>query len=211
MKKVLLIQVAFFFICLMLSYGAQGQVPQLMNYQGILIDPATGEPVTDNTYTITFSLYTLSSGGSALWSESHNVDTKNGLYSVLLGSITTLTPTILTGPEIYLWVKVGGDPEMTPRKRIVSVAYSIVSEDADKLDGKHASAFADTNHHHDSRYYAKAELNTSDGDPPNQGSNRINCGPVPSDKDSRFRGNDVLFNVSNNTVIPAKAGISLPG
>jgi len=160
-------------IFVILSGIALGQVPQLINYQGVLIEPATGQPVPDDTYSITFSIYDVASGGSAIWSESHSVDTKNGLYSVILGSITALTPTILSGPEKYLGIKVGSDPEMTPRRRIVSVASAILSEDADKLDGKHATAFAESVHVHDDRYFTETELNTSDGNPPNQGSNRL--------------------------------------
>ena len=45
--------------------------------------------------------------------------------------------------------------------------------DADLLDGMDASAFVDSAHDHDDRYYTKGELNTSDGDDPNIGSNRV--------------------------------------
>jgi hypothetical protein len=173
MKRFLNIRSISMFLWVVLTGIAFGQVPHLINYQGVLIDPATGQAVPDDTYSITFSIYNVPSGGGDIWHEIHSVETKNGLYSVLLGSITTLTPTILSGPEKYLSIKVDSDPEMSPRKRIVSVAYSILSEDADKLDGKNAAAFADTSHNHDERYYTETELNTSDGDPPNQGSNRM--------------------------------------
>jgi len=222
MKKLLNIQIALFFMWVMISCSVQGQVPQLINYQGILIDPATDQPVPDNTYTITFSIYNVPSGGSAIWSESHSVDAKNGLYSVILGSITSLTPTILSGPEKYLGIKVGSDPEMIPRKRIVSVAYSILSEDAAKLEGKHAAEFAEADHNHDPRYYTKSELNTSDGDPPNQGSNRItwdNLHDMPAgfadgednvgaggDNDWTISGNDMYSAVSGNVGI----GLNVP-
>ncbi len=213
MKKLLNIQIALLFIWVMISCSVQAQVPQLINYQGILIDPATNQPVLDNTYTITFSIYSVPSGGSAIWSESHSVDIKNGLYSVILGSIAALTPTILSGPENYLGIKVGSDPEITPRKRIVSVAYSILSEDADKVDGKHASAFADTNHNHDALYYKESELNTSDGDPPNQGSNRMNWDnltDVPEGftdgVDNEGTGGDNDWTISGNNMYSAVSG-----
>lgn len=55
-------------LILVISTGiALGQVPQLINYQGVLIDPATGLPAPDDTYTITFSIYDVASGGSAIW------------------------------------------------------------------------------------------------------------------------------------------------
>ena len=105
-----------------------GQVPQLMNYQGALIDPATGQPVPDDTYSMVFSIYNSESPlASPIWTETHSVETKAGAYNVMLGSNTPLTTTILSGPEKYLGIKVGSDPELTPRKRIVSVAYSFIA------------------------------------------------------------------------------------
>jgi hypothetical protein len=134
MKKLLNIQVTLLFFCMIISGIAMGQVPQLINYQGLLIDPATGQPVADDTYSITFSVYNVPSGGSVIWSESHSVDAKNGLYSVILGSFTALTPAILSGPEKYLGIKVGSDAEMTPRRRIVSVTYALVAESMSGTD-----------------------------------------------------------------------------
>jgi hypothetical protein len=160
-------------VLMILSGIALGQVPHLINYQGVLVNPSTGQPVADDSYSIIFSIYNVPSGGSAIWVETHGVETKDGLYSVILGSITPLTPAILSGPEKYLGIKVGADPEMTPRKQIVSVAYSYLSEDAAKLEGRHAAEFAEADHNHDPRYYTKTELTISDGDPPNQGSNRM--------------------------------------
>lgn len=55
--------------------------------------------------------------------------------------------------------------------------------DADKVDGKDASEFASSIHNHDDRYYTEIELNTSDGTPPNEGSNRVswnNLADVPT-------------------------------
>jgi len=133
--------IILFFVFVILSGIALGQVPQLINYQGLLIDPASDQPVPDNTYSITFSIYDVALGGSAIWTETQNVQTKEGLYSVLLGSTTNFITAILSGPQKYLGIKVGSDPEMMPRKRIVSVAYAILSEDAHKLEGKDASDF----------------------------------------------------------------------
>jgi len=120
--------IILFFVLMILSGIAMGQVPQLINYQALLIDPATGQSVPDDTYLIAFSLYNVASGGSIIWTEAHNVVTKNGLYSVLLGSVAPLTPEILSGPEKYLGIKVSGDPELTPRSRLVSVAYARIAE-----------------------------------------------------------------------------------
>jgi hypothetical protein len=70
-------------------------------------------------------------------------------------------------------VKVETDAEMTPRKRMVSVGYALKSHDADKVGGQGATAFAAAAHNHDTIYYTQSQLNTSDGDLPNSGSNRV--------------------------------------
>lgn len=143
MIRIMRIQVTCLFIWMGISGFALAQVPQLMNYQGLLVDPATGEPVADDTYEMVFSIYDLSTGGSAVWTESKSVQTQNGLYSVLLGSTTPLTATVLSGSEKYLGIKVDTDAEMTPRKRIVSAAYAIMSEEAEnswRLTGNSGTA-----------------------------------------------------------------------
>jgi hypothetical protein len=124
MQKVIILSL----ILAIISGIAFSQVPQLINYQGVLIDSGTNQPVPDDTYSIAFSIYDVASGGTAVWTETQSVTTQDGLYSVLLGSITTLKPVIFSGTEKYIGIKVGSDPEMTPRKRIVSVAYAYVAE-----------------------------------------------------------------------------------
>jgi len=163
MKEVIKVQIIISIMVVIIPGFVFGQIPQLINYQGILVDPITGDPVADASYEMVFSIYDVASGGSAIWTETKNVQTQNGLYSVLLGSTTPLTATILSGTEKYLGIKVGTDTEMTPRKRIVSVAYAIVSDNAYSLGGKVAI-----------EYPTKSELSISDGDPPNHGSNLVN-------------------------------------
>jgi len=95
------------------------------------------------------------SGGTALWTETQTVTVRGGLFNVLLGSAESLSAEDFTG-STYLGVKVGADPEMTPRHQIVSVAYAIHAREAtnaDTLDGEDASAFALATHDHDSRYW----------------------------------------------------------
>jgi len=110
------------------SIIALAQVPPMINYQGLLTNPATGDPVADGNYTIVFSIYNTPSGGSAAWSETRTVQVQNGRFDVLLGENTPLTTAILNGAERYLGIKVDSDPEMTPRKRLASVPYTFISD-----------------------------------------------------------------------------------
>jgi hypothetical protein len=97
-------------------------VPRLLNCQGSLLD-AHGNPVPDADYSVQFSLYPVGSGGTACWNETRTVGTREGLFSVQLGSV----PPIDSSPQAvdwYLALKVGTDPEMTPRLRIAGATYT---------------------------------------------------------------------------------------
>ena len=101
-------------------------VPNLISYQGNLND-GSGSPVT-SAVSMTFSLYDVSTGGAALWTEIQTVQVSNGLFNVRLGSVAALPATLFGRDEIYLGVKVGADAEMTPRQRLTTAAYSYRAE-----------------------------------------------------------------------------------
>jgi len=129
---------AFCFVILLFSV-AISQVPQLINYQGILSD-ANGIALSGN-YSIEFRIYNSATDGSALWTETQTVTAADGLFDVILGSVTPIPFSVFDGKDKYLSLKIGSDSEMTPRKQLVSVGYSLRAYDADKVDGKHASDF----------------------------------------------------------------------
>ncbi|MFA6416284.1 MAG: tail fiber domain-containing protein [Candidatus Paceibacterota bacterium] len=109
---------------------------QQINYQGKMTT-ALNVNVPDGNYSIVFSFYTVSSGGSNIWTETQTVAVTNGLFSVMLGSVTPLT-SVNFNQTLYLGVKVGADNEMTPRKTLGAVPSAF---EADKLDGFESSAF----------------------------------------------------------------------
>ncbi|RMD85782.1 MAG: hypothetical protein D6813_15790, partial [Calditrichaeota bacterium] len=88
MKK----QAIFFILSILLllfTILAQAQIPQTMSYQGVLTD-ADGNPVADGSVSLTFKLYDVATGGTALWEETQQVTTANGLFNVILGSTNPL-------------------------------------------------------------------------------------------------------------------------
>jgi trimeric autotransporter adhesin len=106
-----------------------GNVPHLLDFQGRLHDSG-GEPVNGEVF-ITFSLYDVGSGGTALWSELRAVQVTDGLFQVKLGEVAALDPGLFTGASRWLGVKVGSDAEMSPRTRISSVGYAMQAVEAD--------------------------------------------------------------------------------
>lgn len=108
-------------------------VPSQMNYQGYLILSADTTPVTADLDMV-FELFTTETGGSSIWSETHNdVPVENGIFNVILGSTIPLDPDSFTGDPLWLQTTVEGEV-LSPRKKIVTTAYSIRSLYADTAD-----------------------------------------------------------------------------
>jgi hypothetical protein len=104
---------------------ADGAVSTLLQYQGRLANPTTGQPVPDGSYLMTFKLYDLPAGGTFLWAETQEVTVTAGLFSSLLGDNVALDQTLFNGRALWLGVKVGADAEATPRQQILPVAYAL--------------------------------------------------------------------------------------
>jgi len=139
-------------------------IPRLLSYQGKLTD-TLGVPVPNGSYPVMFLLYSVSSGGSPLWSETQSVSVKEGLFSVLLGAATPIGSVPDAGAA-YLTMTVSGGPELAPRLRIGSSAYSYLSEraaSADLLQGKDTAAFAGANHNHDAAYVNEGQASSVTG------------------------------------------------
>jgi hypothetical protein len=96
-------------------------VPKLISYQGVLNDK-DGVPIS-TTVEMGFTIYDSSAVGNALWNETQNVQVSNGLFDVKLGSVQQLNTAVLFSDAIYLGIRVGADPEMTPRQRITAGTY----------------------------------------------------------------------------------------
>ena len=122
-KKCLVGLVGLVLWLFLLSSVGYAQIPHKMNYQGYLTN-AAGVPV-NGTLQMVFLIYNVSSGGTPLWTETHSVTVSQGVYSAILGEGSTPNPINLPfDTTYYLGVRVGADPEMTPRKVLTSVGYA---------------------------------------------------------------------------------------
>ncbi len=105
--------------------GASQAASNVYGYQGRLAD-AAGNPLT-GTYPMVFRLYS-SPGASAypLWEEnwtgSNSVRVSDGLFNVMLGSLTPIPQSVVTENEqLWLGISVNADDEMTPRIQVSKV------------------------------------------------------------------------------------------
>lgn len=139
------------------SVGAVQTTPYTINYQGRLTD-SSGTAMADGQYNMTFRLYSVSTGGAAVWSEVRDTTTRvtvlKGQFNVQLGSVAALTPTIFASQPLYFEVELPSvatatcsiaacasytEGPMTPRQALASSAYAM---NADLLDGVDGSSFA---------------------------------------------------------------------
>jgi hypothetical protein len=94
-------------------------VPGAIPVQGRLTD-ASGRPL-NGSFSVTFSLYDVDTGGTALCTQTHSVTVTNGLFNSYLDNCYN----DLFGQKVWMGVKVGADPEMTPRQVIYPVPYAL--------------------------------------------------------------------------------------
>ncbi|MCK5051231.1 MAG: tail fiber domain-containing protein [Candidatus Cloacimonetes bacterium] len=127
-------------------------VPQTIDYQGRLADNSGN--YLNSVVTVDFLIYDIETGGTALWSETQDVSTANGIFHVLLGSLVTFPPDLFDGADRWLELIVSSET-LSPRTVIASIPYAIKAEtaytlqnmgsgsglDADLLDGQDSSDF----------------------------------------------------------------------
>jgi hypothetical protein len=102
------------------------------------ISTGEGRPASDGEYDVRFALYSVDradvaqSEGAPLWQETQKVAVSGGRMRVFLGSVTTLPSNLdFAANEYYLGIKVGGDSEMVPRKRLSAALMALNASHAD--------------------------------------------------------------------------------
>ena len=133
-------------------------VPTKMNFQGRLTN-AANVTVPNGTYNMRLKLYTVDTVGTAVWAEdrlvsaSQGVTITNGLFTIQLGSITTLPASLFASGALYLEIELPTpasattsspswtEGAMTPRNQLATSAYAYNSE---TLDGLDSAAFGQT-------------------------------------------------------------------
>ena len=102
--------------------------PSTMSYQGVLRD-ADGNVVADGNYSMTFKIYDVSSGGTALWTETQSVSVAGGIFNAILGKTSALN--LAFDAPYWLGISVGGGAELSPRVELTSSPYALRAAVAD--------------------------------------------------------------------------------
>ena len=111
--------------------NVNAQVPHKITYQGYLT--ATGGTPVTATVSMQFNLYTVDTGGVALYGETQNIAVANGVFTALIGTPTPIPGSVLFDQPYYLGITVGGDAEMTPRQFVSATPYAIRAASTDAL------------------------------------------------------------------------------
>ena len=139
---------------LLFVQAANAAINPQINYQGKLTN-ASNVAVTDGSYNMIISLYTVASGGTPVWTArgtigsptARVVTVASGIFSIMLGD-TAAGDNALTGLDFnsvyYLGITVGSDAEMTPRKAVGAAAYAMNSN---LLNGLTSSTTGGTTSH----------------------------------------------------------------
>jgi hypothetical protein len=127
-----LLAIAGFAVLFLVYPKASAAINPQINFQGKLTNP-DGTNVTNGTYSIMFSIYSASSGGGVIWTETQSsVATTDGVFQASLGSVTALPGSVnFASNSLYLGVKVGSDSEMTPRIKFTAAPYAFNAATAD--------------------------------------------------------------------------------
>jgi hypothetical protein len=143
MKRIVRISATLSIILSCLSAPAQA-VPQLINYQGQLLD-GSGTPLTNGDYVIEVRLFALETGGAPIWGPQvfngqtgtgfvPKVAVVQGRFNLLLGPQDTaaqsLASAFASNPTVYLELKVGTGNPISPRQQILSAPFALSAANA---------------------------------------------------------------------------------
>src|SRR3989339_296148 len=132
----------FYFSMLFLLFMVSvvfSSVPTKISYQGILKN-SSGSALT-GSYNMRFSITSDSAGNSVVWGpESHDsVSVASGIFSVMLGETTALTPSVFSNDTRYIKVEVATPSDstnyetMSPLTQVLSVGYALRAATAESV------------------------------------------------------------------------------
>ncbi len=120
--KIMVRSLLLFSCFLACAAQVHAQVDPTLSIQGIL-KKSNGVAVDDGNYSITFKLYTVAIGGSAVWTETQSsVEINSGIYSATLGIVSPLN--VPFNQPYFLGVTFGST-ELSPRVLLTAAPYAL--------------------------------------------------------------------------------------
>ncbi len=111
-------------VFLVVLFQAACMLTPTFSHQGRLLD-ASGNPVPDGTYPIKYEIFQSGTGGTAVYTETDNIQVKDGLFTTSIGlsePASRIDPTIFDRPT-WLQVTFNGQV-LTPRQRLQGSPYA---------------------------------------------------------------------------------------
>jgi len=126
-------------LMLLPAAGSSAATPQTIKVQGSLTDRASGNPLpAQGTYNMTFALFDAEFGGLPITTIGPlSVDVQQGRFQVDL----PLSTGQFQLPDRYLQITVGGET-LTPRVRLTSAPFALVSDQAATASSSSTAAVA---------------------------------------------------------------------
>lgn len=124
----------FFLLCGAVVFGpsmveAATGINRQINFQGKVVAKTVGTNVANGSYSFTFSIYTVASGGTAVWTETKSLTVTDGIFQTNLGDTTSLPGSVdFNTDNIYLGINFNSDGEMSPRVRFTATPYAMNAE-----------------------------------------------------------------------------------
>jgi hypothetical protein len=132
-------QAGLFAVLTFVFSSALAQTSPTISYQGLLEN--NGSPA-NGSQTMKILIYQYATGGNPLYTETQSVDVSNGLFNVLIGSVTPLLPALDFKKQYYLAVSVNGGPESSPRSLVSFAPYAFRALNADTASYASRANFA---------------------------------------------------------------------
>ncbi|MCP4161046.1 MAG: tail fiber protein [Deltaproteobacteria bacterium] len=135
MKKILvLIITTLLIICGTVFAEEETNIPQLINYQGKLTD-SDGNALSTKEYEMSFSVYSVQTGGTAVWGpqefkDPNKITVVRGFFNIILGPVDSIDRKIeqaFESPNAYLEITVDGKV-INPRQQVLSTSYAFQSQ-----------------------------------------------------------------------------------
>jgi hypothetical protein len=126
----------FFVVSVVISFSflspraeAATGINRQINFQGKVVNKTAGTNIANGSYNFVFSLYTVASGGSNIWTETKSVTVTDGIFQTNLGDTTSLPGSVdFNTDNIYLGINFNSDGEMSPRVRFTAAPYALNAE-----------------------------------------------------------------------------------